>query len=70
MYWIYIELFYVYIYFRQFLYGWMPMLINRKGVGFTQTLIQVVIYQKNNNRWGDKETKRAKHGMMNNSRCK
>ncbi len=82
MYWIYIELFYVDIYFHQFLYGWMPILINHKGVGFTWTLIQVVAYQKYNIIQGDKETmkkvehnnmdkpKRTKHGMMNNRRCK
>jgi hypothetical protein len=33
MYWIYIELLYVYIYFHQFLYGWMHVLIDCKGVG-------------------------------------
>jgi hypothetical protein len=46
------------------------------------TLIQTVVYQKYNNMWGEKEIvkkgehnhvdkpKRAKHGMMNNRRCK
>jgi hypothetical protein len=79
MYWIYIELFYVYIYFHQFLYGW--MLVQRYWFHI-DTLIQVVVYQKYNNMWGEKETmkkgehnhvdkpKRSKHGMMKNRRCK
>ncbi len=79
MYWIYIELFYVYIYFHQFLYG--RMLVQRYWFHI-DTLTQVVVYLKYNNMWGEKETmkkgehnhvdkpKRAKHGMMNNRRCK
>jgi hypothetical protein len=51
MYWIYIELFYVYIYFHQFLYGW--MLVPRYWFQI-DTLIQVDVYQKYNT-WGERK---------------